>query len=88
MSIYRPDERTGRPPAVRERDVWRCRKCRHGFRRLFAQRPIRWEVYATCGVVRRDLACAPCLRRLDALAPRELEAGAAEIGGRVRGVDA
>ena len=85
FSIYRVEEGARAAAPLKKRDVWWCRKCRHSWRRFFAMRPTRWEVYATTGTVRPETMCPPCRRRLKALDSRETPA---EVGGRVVGVDA
>ena len=94
-SIYevRPGEQRARP--LRNTDTWDCPKCRHVFRRELCMCPARYEGYATCGEVRRDLACAKCLERIDLLSPRgsrgdELSEPAQrrDVGIRLPGIDA
>lgn len=87
FSVYeegRPRRRSPWP----QRHVWRCPKCRHGFRRVLTLRPIHWEAYAVVGVVRPDLACERCRLRLEALRPKLPAPRQPIVGTRVAGVDA
>lgn len=71
---------------LRARDRWRCPDCKQGFRRVLKLNPPALHVYATSGAVRPDRACADCRARLRALGRGA--ATAAEVGGRLPGVDA
>ena len=83
FSVY--ETRRGRMAPVKERDVYWCAKCRHGWRRVFLLRPTRWEAYATAGTVRPEGMCPSCRKRLKAL---NLNREPVEVGTRVVGVDA
>ena len=94
-SIYevRPGEQRARP--MRNTDTWPCPKCRHVFRRELKMCPARYEGYATCGEVRRDLACAACAERIGLLSASEPRAENRidrmrkhEVGIRIAGIDA
>ena len=88
FSVYLegPQKRRGAPR--KQRHVWRCPRCRHGFRRELKLRPIHWEIYATSGPVRSDLACDRCRLRHDALRPVLPRRERPVVGVRVKGVDA
>ena len=85
MSIYAVPAGRRRAAALRARDVWRCPRCRHGFRRELKVCPAFWRVYATAGTVRPERACGPCRKRLAALGAMNREK---LVGVRLPGVDA